>query len=284
MKKVRIGGVPEHFNYAWYLALKQGHFKKQNIEICWNDYFGGTGQMTKALRENVIDMAVILTEGIIKDITEGSPCKIVQVFVESPLIWGIHVAQDSQFKDLNSLKGKRVAISRYGSGSHLMAYVNAMKHKWNRASNLEFEVVKDLNGAVESLSNKKTDYFMWEKFTTKPLVDQKIFRRLGDCPTPWPCFVIAVRDEFIISEKQTLKSILKTINAITTSFKEIPKIDRIISERYQQKNEDVIEWLKLTEWSQKNINPTTIEDVQNQLLQLNIISEKWTYDQLVCKL
>ena len=284
MKKVRIGGVPEHFNYAWYLALKQGHFKKQNIEICWNDYSGGTGQMNKALRENVIDMAVILTEGVIKDITEGSPCKIVQVFVESPLIWGIHVAQDSQFKDLNSLKGKRVAISRYGSGSHLMAYVNAMKHKWNTSSNLEFEVVKDLNGAVESLSNKKTDYFMWEKFTTKPLVDQKIFRRLGDCPTPWPCFVIAVRDEFINSEKQTLKSILKTINTITTSFKEIPKIDRIISERYQQKNEDVIEWLKLTEWSQKNINPTTIEDIQNQLLQLNIISEKWTYDQLVCKL
>jgi len=33
MKNVRIGGVPEHFNYAWYLALKQGHFKKQNIEF-----------------------------------------------------------------------------------------------------------------------------------------------------------------------------------------------------------------------------------------------------------
>lgn len=281
MKKVRIGGVPEHFNYAWYLALKQGRFKKQNIEVCWNDYFGGTGQMTKALRENEIDMAVILTEGIIKDITEGSPCKIVQVFVESPLIWGIHVAQDSEFKDLNSLKGKRVAISRYGSGSHLMAFVNAMKLKWNTASNLEFDVVKDLNGAIESLSNKKTDYFMWERFTTKPLVDQKVFRRLGDCPTPWPCFVIAVRDEFINDEKQTLKSILKTINAITISFKEIPKIDRIISERYQQKNEDVREWLKLTEWSQKNINPTIIEDVQNQLLKLNIISKKWTYDQLV---
>lgn len=37
--------------------------------------------------------------------------KIVQVFVESPLICDIHVAQDSQYKDLNSLKGKRVAIS-----------------------------------------------------------------------------------------------------------------------------------------------------------------------------
>jgi ABC-type nitrate/sulfonate/bicarbonate transport system substrate-binding protein len=284
MKNVRIGGVPEHFNYCWYLALKQGHFKQKNIEVRWKDYFGGTGQMTKALRENEIDMAVILTEGIIKDITEGSPCKIIQVFVESPLIWGIHVAQDSRFKDLNSLKGQRAAISRYGSGSHLMAYLNAMKLKWNKASNLEFKVVKDLNGAVKSLSNKEADYFMWEKFTTKPLVDQKIFRRLGDCPTPWPCFVIAVRDEFIINEKETLRSVLNTINKITTSFKEIPEIDRIISERYQQKNEDVKVWLELTEWSQKNIDPATVEAVQDQLLQLNIISEKWTYNQLVTTL
>ena len=29
---------------------------------------------------------------------------------------------------------------------------------------------------------------------TKPLVDNGIFRRIADCPTPWPCFVIAVRD------------------------------------------------------------------------------------------
>ena len=281
MKNVRIGGVPEHFNYAWYLALKQGHFKEHNIDVRWKDYFGGSGQMTKALRENEIDMAVILTEGIIKDITEGNPSKIVQIFVESPLIWGIHVAQDSTYKNLSELKGQKAAISRYGSGSHLMAYVNALKLKWNTASDLQFEVVKDLDGAVESLSRKEADYFMWEKFTTKPLVDEKIFRRLGDCPTPWPCFVIAVRDEFVLNEKETLQNILKTINAITSSFKEISQIDRIISERYQQKNEDVKAWLELTEWSQKNIDPETVEAVQNQLLKLNIISEKWAYDQLV---
>jgi len=281
MKNVRIGGVPEHFNYAWYLALKQGHFKEHNIDVRWKDYFGGSGQMTKALRENEIDMAVILTEGIIKDITEGNPSKIVQIFVESPLIWGIHVAQDSTYKNLSELKGQKAAISRYGSGSHLMAYVNALKLKWNTASDLQFEVVKDLDGAVESLSRKEADYFMWEKFTTKPLVDEKIFRRLGDCPTPWPCFVIAVRDEFILNEKETLQNILKTINAISSSFKEISQIDRIISERYQQKNEDVKAWLELTEWSQKNIDPETVEAVQNQLLKLNIISEKWAYDQLV---
>jgi|TARA_Y100000385_G_scaffold126753_1_gene131856 ABC-type nitrate/sulfonate/bicarbonate transport system substrate-binding protein len=284
MKNVRIGGVPEHFNYGWYLALKQGHFKQQQINVRWKDYFGGTGQMTKALRDNEIDMAVILTEGIIKDITEGSNCKIVQVFVESPLIWGIHVAEKSTYKELSDLKGERAAISRFGSGSHLMAYVNALELGWNTTSDLKFEVVKDLDGAVEALTNEKADYFMWEKFTTKPLVDQQIFRRLGDCPTPWPCFVIAVRNEFITNEKETLKTILKVINSITVGFKNIPQIKEIISKRYQQKNEDVKNWLELTEWSQENIRPTVVEAVQNQLMKLDIISEKLPYEQLVANL
>jgi hypothetical protein len=33
------------------------------------------------------DIAVILTEGIVKDIVAGNPSKIVQVYVESPLIY-----------------------------------------------------------------------------------------------------------------------------------------------------------------------------------------------------
>ena len=284
MKDVRIGGVPEHFNYAWYMALKQGRFKPHDVNVRWKDYFGGTGQMTKALRENEIDIAVILTEGIIKDITEGSPCKIVQVFVETPLIWGIHVAEKSAFKHLSDLKGRRAAISRYGSGSHLMAYVNAQNLEWDTVNDLQFEVVKDLDGAVEALMHQKADYFMWEKFTTKPFVDQKIFRRLGDCPTPWPCFVLAVRDEFITNEKETLKAILKVINSITAGFKHIPKIDTIISERYRQKNEDVKNWLALTEWSQQNIQATTVEAVQDQLLKLDIISKKIPFEQLVTNL
>ena len=284
MKDVRIGGVPEHFNYAWYMALKQGHFKPHDISVRWKDYFGGTGQMATALRNNEIDIAVILTEGIIKDITEGSPCKIVQVFVETPLVWGIHVAEKSTYKELSELKGQRAAISRFGSGSHLMAYVNALEQGWDAAKDLKFEVVKDLNGAVEALTNENADYFMWEKFTTKPLVDQKTFRRLGDCPTPWPCFVIAVRDEFITNEKETLLAVLEVINSITADFKQIPEIDTIISGRYEQKNEDVKNWLALTEWSQKNIDPSTVEAVQNQLIKLDIISKKLPYNQLTANL
>ncbi len=284
MKTVKIGGVPEHFNLAWYLGLKNGDYKKEGINLRWKDYFGGTGQMCKALRDKEVDLAVILTEGITKDIIAGNACKIVQVFVKTPLIWGIHVAHNSKYHTTKDLKGTKAAISRFGSGSHLMAYVNAQKDNWDLHSDLDFEIVEDLDGAVESLTNETSDYFMWEKFTTKPWVDNKTFRRIGECPSPWPCFVIAVRDEFLENELECLKTILQIINTTTAHFKKIPNIAHRIADRYNQQLDDVEQWLDLTEWSQSAITKRTINTVQDQLLALNIIPEKWDYDQLVASI
>lgn len=284
MKTINIGGVPEHFNLAWYLTLKDGAYKKENINLRWKDFFGGTGAMCKALREKEIDFAVILTEGIIKDIIAGNKSKIVQTFVQSPLIWGIHVAQDSPYQSIKDLKGKKAAISRFGSGSHLMAYINAQNNGWDLESDLKFEVIKNLDGAVEGLTSGKADYFLWEKFTTKPLVDNGTFRRIGNCPSPWPCFVIAVREEFLDENKNQVKTILNIINSTTSEFKNIPSIDKTIANRYDQKLSDVKEWLKLTEWSQEVIDQDTINNVQDKLLMLNIIPHKCDYNKLVFKI
>lgn len=284
MKQVNIGGVPEHFNLSWYLTLKNGEYKEKGINLRWHDYPGGTGAMCKALREKEIDIAVILTEGIIKDIIAGNPSKIVQTFVQTPLNWGIHVAHNSPYKTIKDLKGTKAAISRYGSGSHLMAYINAQNNDWNLEEDLNFEVIKNLDGAVEGLTNGNADYFMWEKFTTKPLVDNGTFRRIGNCPSPWPCFVIAVREDFIESNKTDLKTILDIINNTTIDFKEIPSIDKTISNRYQQQLDDVQEWLSITEWDQDLIDKKTVMNVQKQLFALNIIPEIIDYKKLTCKL
>ena len=284
MKTINIGGVPEHFNLAWYLTLKNGEYKEKDINLRWKDYFGGTGAMCNALREKEIDLAVILTEGIVKDIIAGNESKIVQTFVQSPLIWGIHVAHDSPFQTIEDLKGKKAAISRYGSGSHLMAYINAQNNNWDLEKDLKFEVIKNLDGAVEGLTNGDADYFLWEKFTTKPLVDNGTFRRIGNCPSPWPCFVIAVREEFLSENKEDVKTILNIINGTTSEFKEIPSIDRTIANRYEQKIEDVQQWLGLTEWSQEVIDEKTLNNIQDQLLALDIIKMKYNYQDLVYKL
>jgi ABC-type nitrate/sulfonate/bicarbonate transport system substrate-binding protein len=283
MKTVKIGGVPEHFNLAWYLTLKEGAYKKEGVNLRWYDYYGGSGAMCHALESGEIDIAVILTEGIIKGIIDGNPSKIVQTFVQSPLIWGIHVASSSQYQSVNQLKGKRAAISRYGSGSHLMAYINAKNNNWNLEKDLKFEVIDNLEGAISGLTQDEADYFLWEKFTTKPIVDNGIFNRIGTCPTPWPCFVIAVSDNFLENSKKELKTILRIINKATGEFKDLLNIDKIIAERYDQKLEDVQEWLSLTEWSQSAIDSGDVKQIQKQLFDLNIISKIVDYDNLVAK-
>jgi sulfonate transport system substrate-binding protein len=274
MKKFIIGGVPEHFNLPWYLTLSNKEYHQEDINLRWKDFYGGTGQMCKALRNGEIDMAVILTEGIIRDIIQGNQSKIVQVFVKSPLVWGIHVAKNSNYKSVSDLKGTKAAISRFGSGSHLMAYVNAENEGWNTEKDLDFEVIKNLQGALEGLPKGVGDYFMWEKFTTKPFVDNGPFRRIGECPTPWPCFVIAVRDEVLKNESEAVEKILKIINETTHDFKNIPSIDRMIANRYDQQLNDVQEWLSITEWSQENLTNQQVEKVQDKLLQLDLIEEK----------
>ena len=238
MKKVRIVGVPEHFNLPWHIAIEEGAFLNKGIDLQWTDVPEGTGRMCGMLSDSETDLAIILTEGIVKSIAEGNPVRVAQEYIASPLLWGVHVAEKSPYTDISELEGGKVAISRYGSGSHLMAFVHARDKGWD-LEDLKFEVVHTLEGAVKALETGWADYFLWEHFTTKPLVDQQVFRRLEDCPTPWPCFVVAASEAFLNKNQALLKEILNTINAYSREFKQIPSIDRTLANRYNQKLEDI---------------------------------------------
>lgn len=280
MTTIKIAGVPEHFNYPWEMCIKNDKFKDQNIDLQWIAVPEGTGKLCELMRTSQVDMVVILTEGIIKDIIAGNESKIVQIYVDSPLIWGVHVGSNSSFKSMNDLINAKYAISREGSGSQLMAYVNAKNQKWE-TENLKFETVNTIDGAVIALTNGTADCFLWEKFMTKPLVDQGIFKKLGDCPTPWPSFVIAVRTEVLQNHFDDVKKILETINKTTSKFKDIPNIDATLSTVFDQKLQDIQEWLSLTTWSQSKISEKMLSKIQKQLFDFNIINKKGTFVNIV---
>jgi len=282
MKKVKIIGVPEHFNLPWHMAIEEGAFEERGIDLNWTDIPEGTGRMCQMLENQETDMAIILTEGLVKSISSGNPVKIVQEFIATPLLWGIHVGANGSFEDIEELSHTKAAISRFGSGSHLMAYVNAQKEGWD-INNLQFEIVNTLDGAIEALTNGTADYFLWERFTTKPIVDKGIFRRLGDCPTPWPCFVIAATEKFISENPTTLKHILEVINLYTEEFKNIPSIDKTLSNRYHQQLNDIQEWLSITRWSQKQIKKQDIDIVCKTLKDLKQIKTILPFDHITAK-
>ncbi|MFT5384910.1 MAG: sulfonate transport system substrate-binding protein, partial [Saprospiraceae bacterium] len=122
---IRVGGVPEHFNLPIHLAREQKLFETRGVSVEWTTYKGGTGQMIKAMADGEIDLCILLTEGILNAIVKGSPLKIISEYVTTPLTWGIHTGTDNPLDNYRDIYTKKYGISRFGSGSHLMAIVDA---------------------------------------------------------------------------------------------------------------------------------------------------------------
>jgi ABC-type nitrate/sulfonate/bicarbonate transport system substrate-binding protein len=184
------------------------------------------------------------------------------------------VGSKSSFKKIEDLEHATIAISRFGSGSHLMAIVNAYNQGWD-VKKLRFKVIGSLQGGIDALTNGDADYFMWEHFTTKPLVDNGTFRRVDDCLSPWPCFVIAVRNEVLENNFNEVKKVLDIINAETKDFKKIDRIDKTLAKRYKQELKDIQEWLKITKWNDgKPITKNLITRIQHKMIRFNVIQEK----------
>lgn len=280
MKKIRIGGVPEYFNLPILLAQEQGKFAEKGIELIWRNVPEGTGKMVQSLADDSLDMVIALTEGMTKSIAQGNPSKIIHAYVQSPLIWGIHTSIETSANDIEDLRGKTFAISRYGSGSHLMAILMAKELGWGDAE-LNFRVVDNLEGARNALKNSQAHIFLWEKYTTKFLVDQGEFKRVGEYPTPWPCFVISATDKIIGTEPRLLKTTMDIIVQATSELKTHSNSTDLITERYQLEKEDVLEFWPNTLWNQEVTLPeAAVQKVLTtfqSLGQLDFIDKKVTH-------
>lgn len=280
---VRLGGVPEHFNLPIHLANEQGVFKKNGIQIDWTDFHGGTGQLTKALREDEIDLSFLLTEGIVADIIKGNPSKIISEYVITPLIWGIHTGINNALQHEEDIFDKQHAISRLGSGSHLIPIVNANSNGQIIASE-QLTVVHDINGALESLNKLETDVFYWEKYTTKPYVDSNQLRRIGEYVTPWPCFVIAASDKILKEMPEVVDKILDIIQDSCQQFMQNNTLIPIVSERYNQKLEDIERWYHSTEWAADSwVSDKMIQSVIYHLRSANILSKDQIVPEIIWK-
>lgn len=280
---IRLGGVPEHFNLPIHLAIEKGSFESRGVNMEWTTFKGGTGQMTKALRNHEVDACILLTEGIIKDIIAGNNSKIISGYVNTPLTWGIHTGAQNSLEHHQHIYDKQYAISRFGSGSHLMAIVDAISHDRTIAKE-QFTIIKNLDGALESLAQIATDVFYWEKFTTKPYVDNGQLRRVGQFITPWPCFLIAATDEILEKEPESITRMLRTIHDSCDQFMQTDDGIPLVAKRYGQKLKDVERWFHATEWAIHGwVSDKMLRGVVHNLRLAGIIDSEEQVPELVWK-
>ncbi len=277
MTTIRVGGVPEHFNLPWHLAIESDQFSTKNVHVEWKTFNGGTGAMCKALRDDEVDLCVILTEGITRDIINGSPSKIISKYINTPLIWGVHTGAENQLEYYGQIFNRKFAISRRGSGSHLMPMVDAMI-KGEEIENEQLVVINNLDGALESLKKNETDVFYWEKYTTKPFVDAGILKSLGEFVTPWPCFVLAATDKILSKHHELVKSLVETIQFVSHQFVNMPDAIELLSQRYELEKEDVENWFHSTEWATDTvISDKMMKNVVHSLKKAELIDSGYSY-------
>ncbi len=259
---LRIGGVPEHFNLPWRLAIEEGAFTQLGIELEWIDVPGGTGAIMSGLADGAFDLATPLTEGAITSIAAGNPSRLVRVWVESPLLWGVHVAASSTAQALADVEGQRFAISRFGSGSELMSRVMADDLGWVVTDD-QWVPVGGLDGALAALPDGDADIFLWNKSMTQPHVDDGTFRRIEVIGTPWPSFSVVATDSILDAEAALVDVVAETAAHRAAALHADSSAALLVADRYGLKVADAEEWLGHVRWGAPGdpIDPAMLTDV-----------------------
>ena len=241
---LRLGGVPEHFNLPWHLALESGAL--DDLDLSWEDQLGGTGEMLSGLAEGTLDLVSILTEGTVAAIDRGLALTIIQVYVHTPLRWGVFVPAASDLHHEDELAGRPIAISRFGSGSHLMAFVQAERRGWALDPD-QFVLTGGLDGAREALAGGEAEVFLWDQFMTRPYVEAGEMRQVATQETPWPSFVIAARTETLLARTSEVGRVVDAVVAQARALHDEPAVTRdVVAARYGLGPDTAAAWLAAT--------------------------------------
>lgn len=277
---IRIGGVPEHFNLPWQLAAERDIFSSENIDLAWTVYAGGTGAMTKALSNGELDIAIMLTEGFIAAANQGLKAKIAKVYIETPLVWGIYTGANSKLKSLNDVNKGKYAISRFGSGSHLMAMIHAGQ-RGEQLGEKNFIVVNSLHGAIQSLVRNETNLFYWEKFMTRPFVKSGELNLIGEFSAPWSSFLIVASDHVIKTKASVVQRMLQIMNAECIAFKQDNSSVIYLRKKFEMSIPEARTWLKNTQWNYDyHVEEKSLANAKEALVSIGMCESKLRIDKL----
>lgn len=267
----KVGYVPEHFSTPIAFAESLGFFKQFGLEIELIPYPSGSGHLIQSLEDNSLDIAIGLTEAFVRGLAQGKEnYKLIGTYVKSPLRWSISTGYNrDELTSQDQLQGKRISISRIGSGSHVMSFVLALQQGFKKPFYSEFPIVSTFKNLRDSVNLKEgvepSDAFMWEHFTTKRYYDNKEVKKIGEIYTPWPSWVINARTELVNEKKEDLKKFIQAIELGLNHFEQNQEdAIKYIYTNLDYSEEDAREWIKTVHFNSGKVATIDWETVVNK--------------------
>ena len=278
---LRVAGVPEHFNLPWHLGIENGAFRKAGIELDWRTVPQGTGAMCDLLRKGETDLAILVTDGAVRDILNGNPSRIVSSYVDSPLTWGVYVGSATALQKSEDLVGVPFAISRFNSGSHLIAMSYASQSGW-LPNESDFIVVNDLFGAEERLRTGEPMAFLWEVATTSPWVEQGLFRKVDEFRPPWPCFMVVATEQALQEKGAEIQRALAVVRQQAALLKTRADAAELVAQRQVISLPAAQAWLSEVRWNKDGtVDIDALFNVATALREMGLIEGPPTKEELV---
>lgn len=198
-------------------------------------------------------MAIGLTEGWINGLAapgNSSLYRLLGTYVTSPLTWAISAGTKSTLQSAEELKGKKIGVSRIGSGSYVMAFVFADQSGWLSSTQgpepFEFVKLDTFQGLRDGVNDGTVSAFMWELFTTKKFYDSGNVKQIGSIKTPWPSWLVTGSPR--VAEDQVL-GVLRAINQGVKYFLENHEESMtLIHEELGYSLDDAEAWSKTVEY------------------------------------
>ncbi|EFX00324.1 hypothetical protein CMQ_7326 [Grosmannia clavigera kw1407] len=249
--------------------------------------------MIAALRSGDIDVGIGLTEAWIAGL--GNPnvegdggYRIVGTYVETPLCWAVSTGYDrADITSVTSLHGKKIGVSRMGSGSFVMGTVLADKQGWLNGSNSEpfsdtvvLNTFENLRNAVNSGS---ADFFMWEHFTSKKYYDSNEIRKIGEIYTPWSSWKIVASTPLVANGviDSRLEDFFSKLDAGISYFITNPEeAVHYISTSLDYSEEDARAWLKTVRFptATRGVNLKTVDGCIEVLRKAGVLVNNKGFD------
>lgn len=232
--------------------------------------------MITSYQEGKIDMAIGLTEGWINGLaTNPGLYKLVGTYVKSPLTWAISAGfNNHELTSAEQLKGKKIGVSRIGSGSYVMSFVFADNHKWlspsfsksEKKEDGPFEFIKldTFKGLRDGVNNGLASAFMWELFTTKKFYDSKELKQIGSIETPWPSWLLTTSPTL---SKRQVNDVVLCINQGVDYFENHFDESMSVIQELGYSLDDAKQWRKTVQFS-RDVGELRLEMVDETISRL----------------
>lgn len=209
-EKIKIGWVFAMANAPAVIAKEKGYFKEQGLDVDIRSFTSGP-LVHKALSAGQLDMAYIGTPPVYHWYSKGLKSQIIAKvnYGQAAII----TRNDSGIKDVKSLKNRKLAGVRKGSGMDVLlrGYVLGEAAELDPKSQVRIVPMPPGNMGASVESKIVDAAFIWEPFTSQYLArgNTKLIFNMNEAVPQYPWYVVMAMPNTLKKKKAAVVKVLK---------------------------------------------------------------------------